>query len=110
PAKYERPDAVRIARADKLLVGEADQSIGSFDLKQRLDEFLDEPLLLAAGDQVEDHLSVGGGLADGALLDQPIAQRECVGEIAVMAKSKAAGVEIDEQRLQDAQDRIAASR
>ena len=110
PAEHERPDAVGIARADQLLVGEADQRIGAFDLEQRLDEFLDEALLLAARDEMEDHLGVGGRLADGALLDQPVAQGERVGEIAVMGEREAAGVEIDEERLHVAQDRIAAGR
>ena len=109
-AEHERPDAEGIARADQLLVGEADQSIGAFDLEQRLDEFLDEVLLLAARHEMQDHLGVGGRLADGALLDEPFAECERVGEIAVMAEGEAAGIEIDEERLHVAQDRIAAGR
>ena len=109
-AEHQRPDAVGIAGADELLVGEADQGIGAFDLEQRLDEFLDEEAFLAAGDEMQDHLGVGGRLADGALLDQPLAQGERVGEIAVMGEREAAGIEIDEERLHVAQDRIAAGR
>ena len=107
-AEHERPDAEGIARADQLLVGEADQSVGALDLEQGLDEFLDEALLLAARDQMEDHLGVGGRLADGAFLDQPVAQGERVGEVAVMAEGEAARIEIDEERLHVAQHRIAA--
>src|SRR5262249_6714369 len=59
-AKHQRPDAVRIARTDELLVGEADQRISPLDLQQGLDELLDEGALLAAGDEVQNHLSVGG--------------------------------------------------
>ena len=89
-AEDERPDAERIARADELLVGEADQRVGAFDLQQRLDELLHEQALLAARDEMEDDLGVGGRLADGALGDQPVAHRERVGEIAVMGERKAA--------------------
>ena len=99
-----------VARADELLVGEADKGIGAFNLEQRLDEFLDEAALLAAGDEMEDDFGVGGRLADGALLDEPVAQRERIGEIAVMGEREAAGIEIDEERLHVAQDRIAAGR
>ena len=60
---------------------------------------------LAARDEMQDHLGVGGRLADGALLDEPVAQGERVGEIAVMGKREAARIEIDEERLHVAQDR-----
>ena len=52
------------------LLREADQGIGAFDLEQGLDEFLDEALFLAAGDEMQDHLGIGGRLADGAFLDR----------------------------------------
>ena len=73
-AEDQRPDAEGIARADQLLMGEADQRIGAFDLEQGLDQLLDEALLLAPRDEMQDHLGVGGGLADGALLDEGVAQ------------------------------------
>src|SRR4029079_5781542 len=41
-AKNQRPDAMRVAGADHFLVGDADESVGAFDLEQRLDIFLDE--------------------------------------------------------------------
>ena len=109
-AEDERPDAERIARADQLLMREADQGIGAFDLEQGFDQLLDEALLLAAGDEMQDHLGIGGRLADGAFFDEGIAQRESVGEIAVMAEGKAARIEIDEERLHVAQHGIAAGR
>ena len=59
---------------------------------------------------MEDHFRVGGGLADSALGDQPVAKGEGVGEIAVMGQGKAAGGEVDEQRLDIAHDGIAAGR
>ena len=91
-------------------MGEADQGIGAFDLEQGFDQLLDEALLLAAGDEMQNHLGIGGRLADGAFFDEGIAQRESVGKIAVMAEGKAAGIEIDEKRLHVAQHRIAAGR
>ena len=61
----------------------------------------------AAGDQVEDHLGVGGRLEDRALRDQLVAQREGVGQVAVVGDGEAAEVELGEQRLDVAQDRAA---
>ena len=69
---------------------------------------LDETLLLAPRHKVENHLGVGGRLADGAFLDQSFAQRKRVGEVAVVGERKAPRIEIDEERLHVAQDRIAA--
>ena len=110
PADNKRPDAERIARADELLMREPDESIGAFDLEQGFDELLDETLLLAARDEVEYHLGVGGRLANSAFLDEGFAQSQRVGEVAVMRQREAAGIEIDEERLHVAQDRVAAGR
>ena len=63
-----------------------------------------------ARDQVQDHLGVGGRLQDGAVAHQLAAQRQAVGEIAVVADREAAGVEIGEQRLDVAQQRLAGGR
>ena len=71
---------------------------------------LDEALFLASRHEMQDHLGVGGRLADGAFFDEAVAQRQRVGEIAVMAQREAAGIEIDEERLHVAQHRIAAGR
>src|SRR4029453_17301800 len=68
-AEHERPDAVGVARADQLLMGEPDQGISAFDLEQRFDELLDEALFLAARDKMENNLGVGGRLEDGTRLD-----------------------------------------
>src|SRR6186997_2618949 len=107
-SQHQRSDAVRIARADELLVGETYQSVCAFNLEQGLDEFLDKSPFFAAGDEVEDNFGVRSGLADGTLLDQPIAHCERVGEIAVVAECKTARIEVDEKRLHVAQNRIAA--
>ena len=66
--------------------------------------------LLAAGDEMENDLGVGGRLADGALLDQLAAQRQGVGEVAVVREREAAEFELGKERLHVAQDRLAAGR
>ena len=103
-AEHQRADAERIARADQLLVGQRHQRIGALDRAQRLDEAVDEAAALGLRDQMQDHFGVGGGLHHGAVAHQFAAQRQPVGEIAVMADRKAAGIELGEQRLHVAQD------
>ena len=71
---------------------------------QRLDEAVDEAVALGLRDQMQDHLGVGGGLHHGAVAHELAAQGQPVGEIAVMADRKAAGIELGEQRLHVAQD------
>ncbi len=103
-AEHQRTDAERIARADQFLVGQRDQRIGALDGAQRLDEAVDEAAALGLRHQMQDHFGVGGRLHHGAVLHQLAAQRQSVGEIAVMADRKAAGIELGEQRLHVAQD------
>ena len=69
-ADHQRADAERIAGADQLLVGEADEGIGAFDLAQRVDEAVDEAVAPRARDQMQDHLGVGGRLHDRAFVHQ----------------------------------------
>ncbi len=59
---------------------------------------------------MEDHLGVGGRLEDRALAHQFAAQRQAVGEIAVVGDGEAAGVQLGEQRLDVAQDGLAGGR
>src|SRR5580698_1168342 len=56
---------------------------------------------------VQDHLGIGGGLHHGAAAHQFAAQRQPVGEIAVMGDCKSAGIELGKQRLNVAQDGLA---
>ena len=53
---------------------------------------------------MQDDLGVGGRLEDGAVAHQFAAQRQAVGEIAVVGDGEAAGIEFGEQRLDVAQD------
>ena len=73
-ADHQRTDAERIARADELLVGEADEGVGAFELAQALDEAVDEAVALGARHQMQDHFGVGGRLHDGAVAHQLAAQ------------------------------------
>ena len=59
---------------------------------------------------MQDDFGVGGRLADGAGGDEILAQREGVGEVAVVGDGEAAGIDVGEQRLHVAQYRIAAGR
>ena len=59
---------------------------------------------------MQDHLGVGGRLHHGAFAHQLAAQRQAVGQVAVVADGEAAGVELGEQRLHVAQDGLAGGR
>ena len=48
---------------------------------------------------MQDHLGVGGRLHHGAAGDQFAPHREAVGQVAVVADGKAAGIEFGKQRL-----------
>ena len=60
--------------------------------------------------QMQDHLGVGGRLHHGAVVHELAAQREAVGQVAVVADREAAAVELGEQRLHVAQDGLAGGR
>ncbi len=59
---------------------------------------------------MQDHLGVGGRLADAALRNEFTAERQAVGEIAVVRHGEAAGGEFGEERLHIAQDGFARRR
>src|ERR1700720_2261624 len=109
-ADHQRADAERIARSYELLVGEADESVGAFELPQPLDEPVDEAVALGMRDQMQDDLGVGRRLHDGAVANELFAQRDAVSEVAIVADGEAAGIELGEQRLHVAQDGLAGGR
>ena len=53
---------------------------------------------------MQDHFGIGSGLHHGAVAHEFTAKRQPVGEIAIVADRKAAGVELGKQRLHIAQD------
>ena len=109
-AEHQRPDAERIARANQFLIGQADEGIGAFQHSQAFDETVDEAITVRARHQMKDHLGVGGRLHHGAFAHELAPQRHAVGQVAVMADRKAAGIEFGEQRLDVAQNRFAGGR
>ena len=109
-AQDERADAEGVAGADQLLVGQRHQRIGAFDGPQRVDIALDDADLLRFRHEMQDHFGVGGRLADAALRNQFAAQRQAVGEIAVMGHRQATGGEFGKQRLDVAENGFAGRR
>ena len=103
-AENERADAARIARTDQLLVGQRHQRVGAFESPERLDIALDETAAPGLRDQMQDRLGVGGRLHQGAVAHQFAAQRQSVGEVAVVGDGEAACIEFGEQRLHVPQD------
>ena len=109
-AEHQWPDAERVARADQLLVGQADEGIRAFEHAQAFDEAINEAVAMRARDQMQNHLGIGGRLHHGAFAHQLAAQRQSVGEVAVMTDGEAAGIELGEQRLHVAQNGFAGGR
>ena len=109
-ADDQRADAERVAGADELLVGQADEGIGALELAQALDEAIDEAIAPRPRHEMQDHLGVAGRLHHGAVVDQRLAQGDAVGEVAVVRDRKAAALEFGEQGLHVAQDGLARGR
>ncbi len=100
----------RIAAADHLLGRQPDQRIGALDARQRIDDAIDQRSLGAGGDEVEDHLGIGGRLEDRSAALQLALERQRVGEVAVVGDGEAAAGKFGEQRLDVAQAVAAVGR
>src|SRR5579862_3028940 len=109
-SEHQRPDAQRVARADQLLVGEAHESVRALEQLQALDKAVDEAIAMGPCHEMQDHLGVRGRLHHGALAHQLAAERQAVGEVAVVADGEAASVEFRKQRLNVAQNGPAGRR
>ncbi len=83
----------RIAHPDHRLLRQRDQRIGSLDLLQRIGQPLDDGVLEAGRDQVDDDLGVAGRLEQAAAPHQLAAQMIGVGQIAVVADRQPAEIE-----------------
>src|ERR1700733_13914041 len=75
----------RIARADELLVGQRHQRISALDLSQGLDEAVDDLGPARSRREQEHDFRIAGRLADRAAANELPAQRQPVGQIAVMS-------------------------
>ncbi len=109
-AEHQRANAERIAGADKLLVGQRDQRVGALDLGQGLHEPVNDLRPARACREQQHDFRIAGRLADRAAANELAAQRQPVGQIAVMSDREAARLEFGEQRLDIAQDRVAGGR
>ena len=109
-AKHERADAERIARADQLVVGQRHERVRALDFGQGLDETVDDLGPARARCKQQHDFRVAGRLADRAATNELPAQRQSVGQIAVMGDRKAAGLKLGEQRLDIAQYGVAGRR
>jgi hypothetical protein len=105
--QYERADAERVAGADQFLVGQRHEGVGAFEAAQRIDVAINNAALFRARDEMQDHFRVGRRLANGTLADEFAAQRQAVGDIAIVGDSEAARRKFGKQRLDIAQDGLA---
>ena len=110
PAEHQRPHAQRVAHPDQRLLRQRHQRIGALDLAQRVGQALDDGVLQARRDQVDDDLGVAGRLEQAAAPHQLPAQLVGVRQIAVVADREPAEIEIGEQRLDVAQRDLAGRR
>ena len=97
----ERPETVPVARRDQLLGRGDDQGIGAFEHVHRrghglFDAAAAQPL---PDDDVGDHLGIGGGVKNGALLLQLAPKLQGIGEVPVMGERHAALPVVDEKGL-----------
>ena len=98
-AEHQRADAERVADADQLGAGHRDDREGALDAAERVLHPLGDGLLDRARHQVDDALGVRARLEDRAALDQLLAERERVGQVAVVGDGGAAHGELGEERL-----------
>lgn len=108
PAQDQRPNAQRVAHADHHVLGQRDQRVGAFHLAERLDHAVDHRAAAGGRHQVDDHFRVGGGLEQATAPDQLAPKHQRIGQVAVVRQGEAAELEVREQRLDVAQDRVAA--
>ena len=110
PAEHQRPHAERVAHPDDLVLRQRHQRIGALDLPQRIGQPIDDGVLEARRDQMDDDLGVAGRLEQAAAAHQLPAQLIGVGQVAVVADGEPAELEIGEQRLHVAQRDLAGRR
>ena len=109
-ADHEGPNSQGIACSHQFLVGQTHEGIGTFQLAKAFDEAIDKAVASGARDKMQDHFGICGGLHHGAIVHQVAAQLDAIGEIAVVADSETAGIELGEKRLHIADDRFAGRR
>ena len=98
-AQHKRANAPGVAHADQLFRRERHQRIGAFHLLQCIDQPVDNRLVTAARDQMNDRFGIRGRLEDRAFVHQLLPQRDSVGEIAVVPNRDPAAGKIGKHRL-----------
>ncbi len=91
--------AERVASGDHLALGQEQQRVGTADLRQRLDDAINQGRRARGRDQMDDDLAVGGGLKNRAATLQPFAQFGKVDQVAVVRHCQTTARILDHQRL-----------
>ena len=109
-AHHQRTDPQRIAAGDHPFGGHADQRIGALDHPQRIDEAIEQLVIAAGCDQVDDHFGIGGRLEDRAAFHQLALQGHRVRDVAVVRDREGAAGKVGMKRLDVAQPLAAGGR
>ncbi len=101
---------MRVAGRDQLGAGQRQHRVAALDLCDRIGETVGGRGVLRAGNEVEDDFGIGGRLTDGAIRDDLAAERQAVGEVAVVGNRDAAFMQLGKERLDVAQRHFACRR
>ena len=105
-AQHEGPEAPGVPRGHDRVLGEEEEREGAHHLRQAGRDRVLQPVAMAAGVEVEDHLGIGGGLEDRARRLQLLPQDGGVHQVAVVGERDRAAVALDEDRLGVGGDRV----
>ena len=100
-ADAQGPVAPGVTDGDQLGGGHDHQAVGALQLIHGGGHCLLDALVLeaVAGEQIADHLGVGGAVEDGAVVFQLVAQLDRVGQVAVVAQGHGAPAVADNHGL-----------
>ena len=98
-SEHERPEAVRVAHRQELVVGEDQQRVGALDAVQGFDEAPGQIAVLGAGHEVDDDLGVHGRLEDRPFVLEVLADVDGVDEVAVVGHGDRPEAGLDDERL-----------
>ena len=98
-AKCERPEAIGIADGDQRVVRHDDEREGALALVEGIHDARDWPLFFALCGEVQHQLGVRRRVEQRSLLDQLLAERPGVGQVAVVRQREVALLVVDHKRL-----------
>ena len=102
-AHDQRTDAERIATGDHALSGHANQGIGSLNLLQSIDEFVQQCSIGTRSDEVDENFRIAGRLENRAAPHKLAADCDCVRHVAVVRNRESARRKVGVERLHVAQ-------